>query len=546
MGVSMGNFSPNFIANYLNSIRKYNPEGEFLVYGDKRIRWGQIIDRAYKLANALIKIGVKKGDKVAFMFHNTPEFVEVNIAVQVAGAVPSPMNYRFVPREVEYQGNHSDASVFLYDATWRDAVEPAALNLKNIKHFICFGEKGMDSALDYETFLETGSAIDPQIPTDTDDLAVMIYTGGTTGYPKGVMLTYGAHVDMFSNLFSMFGVRAAEADINKKIIDKISAGLPLPGINYLSFLMERKLFKKIISHPKVVDFTRERIRNFLLKPERLRFAYKKSIKYMIPSMPFFHDASYQILILAVFTGNLDFIIPDSIKFDPEKILSTIEKEKAVFMANVPTGWKKIVSHLEIEKYDLSSVKIAVNGAGAASVTLKKKIFSKFPNIIMVDMFGQTEMTPITTFRLDLSPDSLKERSVGKSIVKIKIVDDSGNEVPNGEIGEIMYKSSTIMKGYYKDEEKTNEAMEDGWFRGGDLGYLDEDGELRLVDRKKECINTGGEKVFPLEVEEVILEHPDVADVCIIGVPDEEWGSTVRAVIMAASGKKITEKERESR
>ncbi|MFW6237550.1 MAG: class I adenylate-forming enzyme family protein, partial [Desulfosudaceae bacterium] len=189
----------------------------------------------------------------------------------------------------------------------------------------------------------------------------------------------------------------------------------------------------------------------------------------------------------------------------------------------------------LDQYDVSSLLAAATGAGACPVDLKRKIFEKFPGVLLLDMFGQTEMTPITSFRIDTGPDSLKERSVGKSILDVRIVDEEGNDVPRGEVGEIMYKSGWIMKGYYKDEEQTAAVKKDGWFRGGDLGYLDEDGEVRIVDRKKECINSGGEKIFPLEVEEVLHNHPRIQDVCVIGVPDEEWGHTVRAVVQPIPG-----------
>jgi acyl-CoA synthetase (AMP-forming)/AMP-acid ligase II len=162
--------------------------------------------------------------------------------------------------------------------------------------------------------------------------------------------------------------------------------------------------------------------------------------------------------------------------------------------------------------------------------------------MIVDVFGQTEMTPATSFRVDIEEDKIQDRSVGRSIVDVRVVDENGNDLPPGEVGEILYRSSTVMKGYYKDEEKTREVMQDGWFKSGDLGFLDENGEIRVADRKKECINTGGEKVFPLEVEEVIAMHPKVEDVCVIGVPDEEWGSTVRAVIQLKGVEEVDPKE----
>jgi acyl-CoA synthetase (AMP-forming)/AMP-acid ligase II len=142
----------------------------------------------------------------------------------------------------------------------------------------------------------------------------------------------------------------------------------------------------------------------------------------------------------------------------------------------------------------------------------------------------------------MDEERLQHRSVGRSIVDVRVVDESGRDLPPGEVGEILYRSSTVMKGYYKDDEKTREVMQDGWFRSGDLGFLDENGEIRVADRKKECINTGGEKVYPLEVEEVLIRHPKVDDVCVIGVPDEEWGTSVRAVIQLRKGELAEPKE----
>jgi acyl-CoA synthetase (AMP-forming)/AMP-acid ligase II len=259
-------------------------------------------------------------------------------------------------------------------------------------------------------------------------------------------------------------------------------------------------------------------------------------------MPFFHDAAYANMMMGAFTGSMILVLPDSVRFDPPLILGLVEKEKITNMGNVPTGWKKLVDYPEAGQYDLSSIRMAATGGGVASASLKKEILRLFPNAMILDAFGQTEMTPVTSIRVDMDEDKLQNRSVGRSIVEVRVVDEQGKDLPQGEVGEILYRSSTIMKGYYKDEDKTREVMEDGWFRSGDLGYLDENGEIRVADRKKECINTGGEKVFPLEVEEVLARHAKVDDVCVIGVPDEEWGSSVRAVIQLKKGKQAEPKE----
>jgi fatty-acyl-CoA synthase len=209
---------------------------------------------------------------------------------------------------------------------------------------------------------------------------------------------------------------------------------------------------------------------------------------------------------------------------------------------VPTGWKMLLSYPGFSQYDVGSVKLAATGGGACPKELKQQILRAFPEAMVIDAFGQTEMTPVTSFKLDVDPDRVKERSVGESIVDIKIVDENDNEVRRGESGEILYRSSTLMKGYYKDEDKTREVVSDGWFRSGDPGYIDESGEIRVVDRKKECINTGGEKVFPLEVEEIISSHPKVDSVCVIGVPDAEWGSRVQAVVQLKPGQTADPRE----
>jgi len=538
----MAQYSPNVMASSFISIAQHNPEGEFVICGDNRVKWKEFTPRAIKIANALIKLGVKKGDKVAFMFHNSPEFLEINAGVQVAGAVPAPMNYRFIPREVEYQGDHCDANVFIYDSIWAEAVEPASKNMPKIKHWVVKGKGNIAGAIDYEEFVGSGTEDDPGVATDRDDVAVMIYTGGTTGFPKGVMLTYGAHVDMFSTLLAAAMQRTLTMDMPKDRHKKVVEHLPLPAKRLVGPLLRTKTARKLLAKESTLQKLREIMYKRFTDPDEAKKAYKDAKKYTYPSMPFFHDASYANLMMGMMSGAMIVVLVPSVKFDPGLTLQAIQDEEVAQVSNVPTGWKKLVDYPEIEKYNLESVRVCTTGGGVCPAPLKKKILKAFPNALVLDAFGQTEMTPVTSFRFDWNPDDIKDRSVGKSIVDVKVVDSKGNELPHGEVGEIMYKSSTVMKGYYKDEDKTSEVMKDGWFTSGDLGYVDEDGEIRTVDRKKECINTGGEKVFPLEVEQVIAENEKVDDVCIIGVPDEEWGNTIRAVVVLKKGETMEPQE----
>jgi acyl-CoA synthetase (AMP-forming)/AMP-acid ligase II len=539
---AMGAYSPNIIANSFISCATHNGDGEVIIYGDRRITWRKFVSRVFRVANILVELGVKRGDKVAFMFHNTPEFVEINYGIQAAGGVPAPMNYRFIPNEVAYQGNHCDARVFLYDSIWKESVEAAAPQLENIEHFVCHGESGLEAALDYDETTASAWDTDPQVQNDWADVAVMIYTGGTTGRPKGVMLTYQAHLDMYATLLPQLVVRALTMNLPPERYQRIVDSLPLPQIRFAAPRLRTRLVRKLLQRPGTLKFLRERTYKMFSDPDLAKAGYANAGKYIYPSMPFFHDASYANIMMGALSGGSIIVLPDSIKFDPGLVLSLVEKERILNMSNVPTGWKKLVSCPEAKEYDLSSLRVATTGGGLCPPPLKKQILELFPNAMILDAFGQTEMTPLTSFRIDVDPDNIQDRSVGKSIVDVKVVDENGNELPRGETGEIMYRSTTIMKGYYKDEEKTQEVMQNGWFKSGDLGYLDDDGEIRVVDRKKECINTGGEKVFPLEVEEVIDQHPKVDDVCLIGVPDEEWGNTLRAVVQLKPGQVLEERD----
>jgi acyl-CoA synthetase (AMP-forming)/AMP-acid ligase II len=538
----MGKNSPNFIANSLISIAKYNPAGEHIICGDQRITWGEDIIRTFKMAQALKKIGVGKGDKVTFMFHNCPAFIETNAAIQVAGAIPVPMNYRFIPSEVEFQGTHCDAKVMIYDSIWAENIEPALEKIPNIQHVICRGQTELSRAMDYEAFIETGTPEDPAVETTLEDVAVMIYTGGTTGRPKGVLLTYGAHVEMFATLFASATTRTLSMEIPYERHKLMLERMEIPGKWLIGPLMRSKTFKKIMARPGIYDMLRESAYNTYQDPERAKRRYDRTSKSMSPSMPYFHVAAYQGLIGNSLSGRGCVVLLESPKFDPELILQLVEKEEVQALANVPTGWKKLVSFPDRHKYNVSSIRSVTTGGGVCGKELKKQILEMFPGAMLIDALGQTEMTPVTSFRVDGDPENIKDRSVGKTIVECKITDEQGNELPQGQIGEVNYRSKSVMKGYYKDEDKTKEVLEKGWFKSGDLGYLDDNGELITVDRKNECINTGGEKVFPLEVEEIIQTHPKVDSVCVIGVPDEEWGSAVRAVVQPKPGETVDAQE----
>jgi acyl-CoA synthetase (AMP-forming)/AMP-acid ligase II len=331
-------------------------------------------------------------------------------------------------------------------------------------------------------------------------------------------------------------VRYVTMDISLEKHKKMMDMLPFPGKSIIGPILRSKGFKKLMARPRIHERLQQRTYERIINPKKAKRYYGKNIqKAIFPSMPFFHVAAYQGLVSSALSGTSCYVLMENPAFDPAAVLELIQREQIAMVGNVPTGWQKLVSFPDFNNYDVSSVRMASSGGGSCPPELKKQILERFPNALVFDVLGQTEMTPIVSFKIDSDPDHIVGKSVGKAIVDVKIVDENGQEVAPGQTGEICYRSGTMMKGYYKDEVKTKEAMTDGWFRSGDLGYLDENGELRTVDRKNECINTGGEKVFPLEVEEIIQAHPKIDTVTVIGVPDKQWGSVVRAVIQLTPG-----------
>jgi acyl-CoA synthetase (AMP-forming)/AMP-acid ligase II len=526
----------------LADMARYNPRGIAITCGPANITWKHLNERVNSLATALMGLGIKKGDHAAILFHDCPEFIEANYALQKLGAVPIPINFRFVAREIEYQLTHSDSTVLIFEDLFLDEAGKALKNCPAVRQRICLARNGCpvpDGMLDYEAAIASHPSIEPPACTTAEDICTICYTGGTTGLPKGVVLTYSNFWNLAQSLFGdLIGRLACDEKVN---FGRILANLVhVPGIE--------KPTNNIMGISKVRSFVSRTI------PDLLAKTTGKSIGPLLGritggiaifmNMPLFHMANYQLLIIGPMSGLIRFILREGIHFAPAEVLTTIAREQPMVVLLVPTQWKMILDYPEIDRYDLRSVLVAMTGAGANPGSRKKQILEKFPNSIVVDVFGQTEMTPDTALRIDTSPETIKNKSVGRPLsgIKIRIVDEKGEDVPRGSTGEILYQSATIMKGYYGEAQKTSEVIKDGWFLSGDLGYIDPDGELIVVDRKGECISTGAEKVFPHEVEEIMARHDMIDSVCVIGVPDETWGNIVRAVVVLKPGRAPSEQD----
>jgi acyl-CoA synthetase (AMP-forming)/AMP-acid ligase II len=600
---------------------RYLPQDRVaIIYGDEKISWYELNERINRLGNGLRTLGIKKDDKVAILFHNTPAFVESNIAIQGIGAIPVPVNYRYVASELEYLLDNSDAKCLIFEEEALPIVEEVQEKVPNLKYYICQGGKKHNGYRDYEELVEDSYNIElcARPALSDEDLALICYTGGTTGRSKGVMLSYHSIQYNQEAVFNfLMRLLPSAKDVDKAAFArneferKINLAAGMFGGSIFDFMSDPTLRDKVFVYeaplkkgpglPPITMATKEgKIKFFSGKPKKwdaklyghigdhIRdfvnlMPYKYSMKgrmELLPKLvwrfllggikisgpldvrvaivralmkvpkeskhpmtmliipPLFHLASYALFMVQWLYSGSPIVFPRSQSFDPEEILKLVERERVSFLFLVPTMWKRLLETPGIENYDLSSLKIAVTGASLMQAKYKKLILRYFPNAMVLDAFGQTEMAPVTSIKLSADEGNVKDRSVGNTLagIEVRIVDEEGIDVKDGEIGELWYRGPTIMKGYYKDEEKTKAVIDaEGWFHSGDLAYRGPDWEIYTVERKKECINTGGEKVFPLEVEEVILEHPKVDNVCVIGVPNEDWGETVRAVVVPRSG-----------
>ncbi|MHA1272473.1 MAG: AMP-binding protein [Promethearchaeota archaeon] len=615
---------------------KYFPkEIPAIIYGDVKITWSELYDRVCRLANGIKdKVKIKKGDKIAFVFHNGIQFVEINFASQMLGAVPVPVNYRYVASEYEYTINDCDAVVLICEESVIDEILKIKSNLNKVKLFAVDSDEALEGFIRYKDLVNYHTAKEFRVKVNDEDLGVIIYTGGTTGRSKGVMLSnrniltnqegvlraliralpqvdlkctkfasspgerkYMKAFDIFNSYFE--GLLKDEKYKDTVLVLDVLGNEDLPDVSVTMVNRENSIKLMYGAPPKdqvnikLVSAMKEHFRSLtnilpyaytkkgrrkalvivfgkMLKRE-IKFKGKLNVKMkLIKSLmktsrdregtdrsdeflsllivpPMFHLAAYAFfLMFATYVGGT-CIFPEKWSFSAEDILKMIEKHRPKWILLVPTMYKEVIEYIEANPdhgYDISSVRIALSGAALLKGEDKKRLLKCFPNTVVIDAFGQTEMSAIAAMKIDTDPEKVKHGSVGKlgPGLEAKIVDDFGNECPEGKIGEIYYRGKSVMKGYYGDNEKTARTIDkDGWLHSGDLGYI-KDGELFIVDRKGECINTGGEKVYPLEVEEIIQEHPAVNHVCVIGVPDEKWGSIVRAVIELKEGMNATEEE----
>jgi len=448
-----------------------SPDKEALVFKDKRLTYRQFNERVNRLAHGLLKLGIGRGDKIAVIFMNCLEIVECYFALAKIGVVAVPLNFRFTKNEHQYQIDNSDARAVIYGSMFRDIIDSIRIRLPKVEHYICVSKGGIEGAIDYEALIRESSPGEPLIMVEDDDPAFIMYTSGTTGSPKGAVLTHKNQISL--------------------------------AINFCLSVRE--------------------------------FTAKQLIVF-----PLFHQAATAWTIIGVFNGESSVILDDP---TPEKIMAAIQSEKIECVGLVPALWNWIVNHPQFKEYDLSSLRAGGTGAAPIPVEVKKRIFELLPNLKLVEAFGQTETSATGT--LAFHEDFLrKSGTVGKPRINVeaRIVDPDGNDVPIGQKGEIVYRGPSVMKEYYKNPSATAEAFRGGWFHSGDMVRQDDEGYIYVVDRLKDMIISGGENIYPAEIENVLYNHPKILEAAVIGIPDPDWGESVKAYIVLKAGQAMTEAE----
>lgn len=461
------------LAHVLERASALYPERTAVVDGALRLSYRGLADRVHRLAGALLSRGLGRGDRVAILDWNSHRYLEAYYACAHAGLAFMPVNSRLAPRELRYVLQDSDARALLFSQPFMPLYEEVAAGAGGIGHAIGLGLPGRPpKVLDYETLLIEARPLTAPQPTELDEIALIYYTSGTTGEPKGVCLT---HRNMFAG--GMDGVIA--------------------------------------------------------------LAIKRDDSWLHAG-PLFHLATSFAVWSMPCVGAAQLII----HFDPKRTIEMIARER-VTMTSLPGAILPMVAELpETRASDISSLRHIIYGGAPTPMGVLRKAATALPPAL-THAYGITETAGFVTSLapsdhvFDGSEQQLRRTaSAGQAtpFIDVRVVDDKGNDLPAGEVGEIVCGGPKIMTGYWRKPEATAAALRKGWYHTGDMGAFDEHRFLTLVDRKKDMIISGGENVYSIEVESVISMHPGVAEVAVIGVPDARWGEAVAAIVVARPGK----------
>ena len=435
-------------------------------------------ERVNRVANALIDMGVGKGDKVLHWMMNSTRFLEAYYGILRTGAWVVPLNFRFSSQDVKFCAYVAEAKVFILGEEFRERVESIRGQLPTVKEYVFAGQNPPESMKSLEDLICKSSSKPTEVEINDEDEAALYFTSGTTGMPKPLLLT---HRSLESSAIT---------------------------VNVMYRLTNRD--------------------NCFL------------------GVPMYHISPPNWWGAAIVGGRLT--VMDTHEVNPKTLFEAIDDSKITYFF-MPMPWMLDVlealdkGELRKEDYDLSSWRFILVGSQPVSISTVGRWKRYFPHMPVLNQFGMTETSGPGCVSLTFE-DEHKMPSIGKAALnwEARIVDDNGRDVAPEEVGELILRGNGVMKGYYKNSEMTDRTIRNGWLFTGDLVRKDSDGYIYIIDRKKDLIISGGENIYPLDIESVLITHPKIYDVAAIGIPDERLGEIVAAVIEPKAAKSITEEE----
>ena len=470
------NYSSGLKLNVADWIKKWAlilPEKIALIYNGHPITYATLHSRINRLGNALLDLGVKKGDRVAALLTNCAEFFEIFFACSKIEALFVPLNFRLAGPEIAYIINDCTAETLFFSGEFSDRIDTIKDELSVKRgHYFNIGGTTSPWATDYDAFVSVQPNHEPDISFErnVESPHVIMYTSGTTGFPKGAV---------FTQRKTFFNILNANIYYHVTPDDKIVVSRPLFHSGGL----------------------------------------------LVDALPFLYKGGTVIL---------------KRRFEPEELLEAIQRYGATVMETSATMYRFILERCKIEDYDLSSVKLYYTGGEVVPLPLLKEYGSK--GIVITQLFGQTETSTVTWLPAEYGLKKLG--SVGLPVFhgEVKIVDETGNEVPPNHVGEVIVSGPILMSGYWGYPDLTAQTIRNGWLYTGDVGRKDEEGFFYILDRRKNMYISGGENVYPAEVEKVLYENENVKEVAIIGVPDAKWGEVGKAFVVLRENARLSEDE----
>lgn len=445
---------------------------EAVVCEGTRLTYRELDTRVNRLANALLRLGLRKGERVAVLAENTHKVLELYLGAAKAGLVTVPLNVRLAPEELRQILDDSEAALVLAGDGYEDTAAQLQQAAKTVRSWV--GLERDIGGLHYEALLREAPDTDPSVPVHEDELTILMYTGGTTGMPKGVMLSHRNVLSAFVCLCHQMAFTQHDATCM--------------------------------------------------------------------CLPLFHIAFWPAFCLLLTGGKVVVVRRPTIA----AVMKAIQDERCTHVNAVPTLYGWLLDAPEAKQFDISSLRVMSYAGSPMPEQVLRRCIAKFGNVF-VQGYGLTEAAPVVAAltaedHAVEGPRAKLLRSAGKEalIVEVRVVDAEGHPVEPGARGEVVVRGPNIMMGYWKRPELTASTLRDGWLHTGDIGMVDEDGYLYLVDRKADMIVTGGENVYPTEPENVLYNHPRVQECVVVSAPDGKWGERVQAVVVLTPGPPVPE------